>query len=122
MTTLLMSCSYEDDVLIKDADQSPAITTQDTVSFRDTSGIFEILNLAHPGLEEVKSAVETGDTLAAARALLEYWRYGRTAVNPYIDLINTTISETDLRIADQACEHRFYVKGFAEKEKGKWIK
>lgn len=116
MTALLMSCSYEDDILIKDADQSPAISTQDTVSFRDTSGIFEILNLAYPGLEEVKSAVEAGDTLAAAKALLEYWRYGRTAVNPYIALINTTISDTDLRIADQACEHRFYVKGFAEKE------
>ena len=63
----------------------------------------------------MKSAIEEGDTLQAAKALLEYWRYGRTAVNPYVDLINPSISEADRRIADQACEHRFYVKGFAEK-------
>lgn len=29
-------------------------------------------------------------------------------------MINPTISEKDQRIADQALEHRFYVKGFAE--------
>ena len=109
------SCIYEDDALVPDADQSPSINQRDTVSFRDTSGIFEVINLSYPGLEEVKSAIEEGDTLQAAKALLEYWRYGRTAVNPYVDLINPSISEADRRIADQACEHRFYVKGFAEK-------
>ena len=115
--TGIFSCSYEDEETILDGNQSPQLSTADTLSFSDTSGVFEMLNLDYPGLEKVKAALEAGNKAQAAGALLEYWRYGRTAVNPYIDLINASISDTDLRIADQACDHRFYVKGFVESEK-----
>ena len=110
------SCSYEEDDLLLSGNQSPTLSQTDTTAFRDTSGVFDFLNLDYPGLEEVKAALESGDTLQAARNLLEYWRYERSAVNPYIDLIDPSVTETELRIADQACEHRFYVKGFAESE------
>lgn len=112
----IASCNYEDDFAVNDGNQSPQLTPTDTSAFKDTSGIFSVLDLSYPGLEKVKDAVEAGDTAKAATELLEYWRYGRTAVNPYIDLLDVSISETELRIADQACEHRFYVKGFSEKE------
>ena len=114
--TAVISCVSEGDYIVPDANQSPTITQTDTSAFVDSTGVFEMLNLSHPGLEKVKAALEANDTLAAAKALLDYWRYDRTAVNPYIDLINPKATESELRIADQACEHRFYVKGFAESE------
>lgn len=51
--------------------------------------LLEILNLAHPGLEEVKAAAEAGDTGAAMEALAAYyrttdngsWLKGRTGVH-----------------------------------------
>lgn len=112
----IIACNYEDEFLVPDADQSPSLTPTDTTVFTDTSDVFSVLDLGYPGMEEVKGALEAGDTAKAATALLEYWRYGRKAVNPYIDMLSTSVSETELRIADQACEHRFYVKGFQEKE------
>lgn len=111
-----ISCSYEEDSLVHSGNQSPTLTQTDTTTFRDTSEVFDFLNLDYPGLENVKTALESGDTLQAAKNLLEYWRYERFVVNPYVDLINPSVAETELRIADQACEHRFYVKGFAESE------
>ena len=102
--TAVISCVSEGDYIVPDANQSPTITQTDTSAFVDSTGVFEMLNLSHPGLEKVKAALEANDTLAAAKALLDYWRYDRTAVNPYIDLINPKATESELRIADQACE------------------
>ena len=74
--------------------------------------LFDIINLDYPGLEKVKSFYEAGEHYYAAHALLEYYRNRTNVTNPNINLINPTISVKDQRIADQALEYRFYVRGF----------
>ncbi len=76
--------------------------------------LFEIINLDYPGLEKVKSFYEAGEHYYAANALLEYYRNRTNTVNPNINLINPTISDSDQRIAEQALEYRFYVRNFYE--------
>ena len=76
--------------------------------------LFDIINLDYPGLEKVKSFYEAGEHYYAAHALLEYYRNRTNVTNPNINLINPTISVKDQRIADQALEYRFYVRGFYE--------
>lgn len=78
------------------------------------SKLFEIINLDYPGLEKAKKYYESGEYYYAANELLEYYRTRVDVSNPNVNLINPTISEKDQRIADQALEYRFYVKGFAE--------
>ena len=73
--------------------------------------LFDIINLDYPGLEKVKSFYEAGEHYYAAHALLEYYRNRTNVTNPNINLINPTISVKDQRIADQALEYRFYVRG-----------
>lgn len=78
------------------------------------SNLFDIINLDYPGLEKVKAFYEAGEHYYAANALLEYYRSRTNIVNPNINLINPTITAKDQRIADQALEYRFYVRGFSE--------
>ena len=82
--------------------------------------IFDLLNLDAPGLENVKSLHASGELYQAAQALREYWRTGRSVVNPDVDLTNTSYSKVDKNRADQALKesgYRFYVKNYAEKGK-----
>lgn len=62
----------------------------------------------------MKKFYENGEYYYAANELLEYYRTRVDVNNPNVNLINPTISEKDQRIADQALEHRFYVKGSSE--------
>ena len=78
------------------------------------TGIFSMLNLDYPGLEEVKSLYEAGEYYKAAYALREYWRNRQGIFNPEVDLINTSVTTTEQHIADQALEYRFRVSNFCE--------
>ena len=69
--------------------------------------LFEILNLDYPGLEEVKSLYETGDSDAALKKLLTYYKNRTEIINPNL---STTLNETEQGYADYAInEYRFYV-------------
>lgn len=79
--------------------------------------VFDVLNLDAPGLENVKSLHASGELYEAAQALKEYWRTGRTVVNPDVDLTKTSYSAVEKNRADQALKesgYRFYVKNYAE--------
>ena len=77
----------------------------------------EVMNLDYPGLEKVKEAWNAGDYYQAAWHLREYYRERTNVRNPLVDLITTSISDSDLNIADQATKesgYRFYVKNYQE--------
>lgn len=79
--------------------------------------VFDVLNLDAHGLQDVKGYYEAGELYKAAVALKEYWRTGRTVVNPDVDLTNTSYSAVEKNRADQALKesgYRFYVKNYAE--------
>lgn len=76
--------------------------------------VFDLLNLDYPGLEAVKAAVQDEDWYLAQLSLKEYFASRGNVVNPFTNLLTTPLSATELRIADQALENRFYVKNFYE--------
>ena len=78
--------------------------------------LFDVINLDYPGLEKVKEYYEANEYYYAAHELLKYYRNRADINNPNINLINPTITAFDQNIADQALEHRFYVRNFKEKE------
>ena len=78
--------------------------------------LFEVINLDYPGLEKVKEYYEANEYYYAAHELLKYYRNRSDVSNPNINLINPSITAFDQNIADQALEHRFYVRNFKEKE------
>ena len=76
-----------------------------------------VLNLDSPGLETVKSLFARGESYLAAKALKEYWKTGRTIVNPDVNLNSTSYSQVEKNRAEQALKEngfRFYVKNYAE--------
>ena len=104
----------DDDLLTGEVSPGVEILPENKPNEVVDSKLFEIINLDYPGLEKVKKFYENGEYYYAANELLEYYRTRVDVNNPNVNLINPTISEKDQRIADQALEHRFYVKGFAE--------
>lgn len=101
--------SAEEDMLPSEKEALNALVNQ---------RIFDVLNLDAPGLENVKSLHASGELYQAAQALREYWRTGRSVVNPDVDLTNTSYTAVDKNRADQALKesgYRFYVKNYAEK-------
>ena len=72
--------------------------------------VFSLLNLDYPGLEKVKAHYEAGEYAYAAHFLLEYYRSRTDVYNPNPDLVNPNLTDAEKRIADQALEHRYYVK------------
>ena len=74
------------------------------------TGVFALLNLDYPGLEKVKAHYEAEEYWYAAYYLLEYYRSRTEVYNSNPDLVNPTVSNSERRIADQALEHRYYVK------------
>lgn len=76
--------------------------------------LFEVINLDYPGLEKVKSYVEAQEYYYAAYELLKYYRNRAEITNPNINLINPTLTQAELNIADQALEYRFYIRNFKE--------
>ena len=79
--------------------------------------IFSIMDLDRAGLEEVREAYKAQRLYDAATALRKYWRQRTSPVNPDVDLSESTLSDTDRNIADQALRengYRFYVKNYYE--------
>ena len=120
IVAILISCGREEigerpsggniDITIPD---SPSSDENGEVNPR----LGEVLNLDYPGLEKVKEAWNAGDYYQAAWHLREYYRERTNVRNPLVDLITTSISESDLNIADQASKengYRFYVKNYQE--------
>lgn len=70
---------------------------------------FALIDLNRAGLETVKKHYDKGDSLAAGKALLDYYRGRKGIVNPDLDFGNISVSEKERRWADEALEHTFYV-------------
>lgn len=104
----------DDDLLTGEVSSGVEILPENKPNEVVDSKLFEIINLNYPGLEKVKKFYENGEYYYATHALLEYYRTRTNVVNPNINLINPTITAKDQRIADQALEYRFYVRGFKE--------
>lgn len=82
------------------------------------ASVFSVLNLDYPGLEAVKSAVQTEEWGMAAAALQEYFRH-RTVTNPNVNLLTTSLSDSERKIADYALKengYRFKVSNYEEGE------
>lgn len=101
---------------VKRGDMSPELIP-DVPAMADTLvdlRVFNVLNLDYPGLETVKKHYDAKEYYLAAYQLREYFRTRTNVYNPLINLVSPSISDGDLRKADQALEHRFYVKNYYE--------
>lgn len=76
--------------------------------------VFDLLNLDHPGLEQVKALHTDGKDAEAAQALLDYYRHRTTVHHPDItDPTKVKISAQEQKWADDGLEHTFFVhKGY----------
>lgn len=70
--------------------------------------VFELINLNHPGLAEVKKAYAQNDIGKASKALLNYYRNRTSVKHPELDLKNITVTASDQQKADEALAHIFY--------------
>ena len=118
----MAACTVEEDFSEKAGNQSPVISPE--IDLQDSISVkaFDYLNLDYPGLESVKEhyskatatdPVDESELYLAAYELLDYYR-NRSFIMPEYSFINPYASESDLNIADQAIEHRFYVKNFSD--------
>lgn len=117
----LASCTnYDEDQSFVGGDISPELIPESSSPAKIGKELFDVLNLDYPGLEQVKTGIEAEDTTAAMTALLEYWRERNIdgPVNPDINLISTSITASEQRIADQALLSRFYIRNFYESKNG----
>lgn len=109
-------CTDDEDEILGGGDSNinllPSPRPNDVINER----LFEVINLDYPGLEKVKEHYEAKNYYYAAHELLKYYRNRSDINNPNVNLINPTISTFDQNVADQALEHRFYVRNFKEKE------
>ena len=70
--------------------------------------VFRLIDLDHPGLVHVKNAYMSGDTVKAAKALLDYYRNRANVKQPEINLDDVTVSDKERQIADEALAHILY--------------
>lgn len=115
---LLFSCSDDQDELIRGGNENivslPPEKPNDVINER----VFELINLDYPGLENVKAFYEEGKHYYAAHALLKYYQNRGEVVNPNVNLVGTLANATDISIADQALDYRFYIRNFSESKEG----
>lgn len=76
---------------------------------QEPASVFDLLDLAHPGLGPVAAALHEGDSLRAKEELLSYYRSRTGTVCPGIDPDKAVLSEEERRWADEGMEHRFFV-------------
>ena len=105
-------CADDDDELITGGNIDRELLPNTPTDAELDKSLFEVINMDYPGLEKVKEFYETGEYYRAANALLEYYRTRININNPNISLFNSSISDFDLNIADQAINHQFYVRNF----------
>ena len=109
-------CTDDDDELLANGDSNINLLPNPQPNDVINEKLFDVINLDYPGLEKVKEYYEANEYYYAAHELLKYYRNRADINNPNINLINPTITAFDQNIADQALEHRFYVRNFKEKE------
>lgn len=73
------------------------------------SEVFSLLNLNHPGLEQVKALHQQGNDQEAAQALLRYYQARTNVQIPDINLKDLRISKQEQKWADDGMEHTFFV-------------
>ncbi len=81
--------------------------------------LFNVINLDYPGLENAKAFYEEKEYYLAAKSILEYYRMRTDIVNPNVSLLNVKMKTNDLKFADYALQHRYYVKNYYEDEASK---
>ena len=114
-------CTDDDDELLANGDTNINLLPNPQPNGVINEKLFEVINLDYPGLEKVKEYYEANEYYYAAHELLKYYRNRSDISNPNINLINPSITTFDQNIADQALEHRFYVRNFKEKEENSKI-
>lgn len=84
------------------------VTTAQARDVELNSEVFELINLDAKGLEKVKELHTAGDDAAAAKELLKYFKKRTGVVNPLLDMNNIKASKADIKMADEALEHKFF--------------
>lgn len=131
LAILFTGCVEEIETGNKTGNQSPSVTPE--VNLADSISIkaFDYINLDYPGLETVKEHYEKANVSVdsetseitcdeselylAAFELKEYFKT-RAFVMPSYTFVNPNVSDEDFNRADQAIEHRFYIRNFVEEE------
>ena len=79
----------------------------------DEKSLYDLLDLDRPGMEAVKKAVAKGNTAAADKELLKYFRTRKPVELFGLDLENVKVNKLEQKQADDALEHKFYAhKGY----------
>lgn len=75
--------------------------------------VFELLDMNKPGLEKVKTLLQSGNEKEAQNALLDYFRQRSNVKHPDVDLKSVKISPEEQKWADDGLKHIFFVhKGY----------
>ncbi len=113
-SAVLAACSDSTETLKGDGIINGTIMPEEKTNEGIAESVFEKLNLDYPGLEKVKSYHEAGQDYYACYELLKYYRNRASVSNPNVDLINTSYTEAEKNMADQALNYQFYVRGFSK--------
>ena len=108
--------NYENQVGNPDLEITSPSVTGDPEAINE--GVFELINLDYPGLEQVKRFYEQGDVYNAAVQLLSYYRQ-RGIINPAVSMLAPSATSAAVTIADQATQeggYRFVVSDFLDAE------
>lgn len=70
--------------------------------------VFDLLDLNHPGLENVSKLYSESQYEEAMQALLSYYKQRSGIIHPDIDLDKLKISKEEQKYADEALEHKFF--------------
>lgn len=114
--SFLFACSDSKDELTSGGEYNENIVSKPPK--KDNSIIddrlFDVINLNYPGLEQVKKYYEEDELYYAAYELLKYYRNRSNIENPFVNLINPSATSTEISMADQALDYRFYIRNFQE--------
>lgn len=83
--------------------------TLSSAKAQDNNDIFSLLDMQRAGLEQVARLHADGDSEGASKALLEYYRNRSSVINPFVTPENVSLTDDEIRWADEALEHRFFV-------------
>lgn len=120
MLLVAAACTVEEDFTGTPGGNQDLYYTPEGGADEDISlGLFDVIDLDYPGLEQVKESYEAGDYYYAAYYLLDYYRNRSNVSNPGVDasIMNPSASDSDRNMADQALKangYRFYVRNYAE--------
>jgi len=119
----LASCTAEEQMTAGKTGNIDLYPDENTADTTPTSGetlnsaLFEVINLAYPGLEKAAEAYSAGNLHESARQILEYYRSRSDVINPLINILSPSYTENEQNIADQATKDggwRFYIRNYSE--------